>query len=181
DGNWKQRKFGELLKEFSKRSTVENEYTVLSSTTLGMEIRDGRVSGVSNIGYKIIKDGDLVLSPQNLWLGNININSIGIGLVSPSYKTFQIVGVNQNFLASILKSAHMLNAYRSASTQGASVVRRNLNIAQFHEITVKIPSKREQEMIGNLFLSLTKTVAIHQQKLYELKKIKRTLLQRMLI
>src|SRR5699024_1074185 len=79
-----------LLKEFSIKSSIENEYQNLSSTNSGMEFRRGRVSGSSNRGYKIIDNGDLVLSPQNLWLGNININKLGKGLVSPSYKTFSI-------------------------------------------------------------------------------------------
>ena len=74
--DWEERKFGELLKEFSIKSKIEDEYNVLSSTNSGMEFREGRVSGTSNLGYKIIKNGDLVLSPQNLWLGNININNI---------------------------------------------------------------------------------------------------------
>ncbi|WP_316381830.1 restriction endonuclease subunit S, partial [Enterococcus faecium] len=63
---WEQRKLGEMVKQFSIKSKKEDEYTVLSSTNSGMEIRDGRVSGTSNLGYKIVEDGDLVLSPQNL-------------------------------------------------------------------------------------------------------------------
>lgn len=49
--DWEQRTLGDILKEFSIKSKVENEYTVLSSTNSGMEIRNGRVSGVSNLGY----------------------------------------------------------------------------------------------------------------------------------
>nr|WP_242427937.1 restriction endonuclease subunit S [Enterococcus faecalis] len=64
EGDWKQRKLGDFLEDFSKKSTIENEYIILSSTNNGMEIREGRVSGNSNLGYKIIDDGDLVLSPQ---------------------------------------------------------------------------------------------------------------------
>jgi len=124
--DWKQRKLGDILKEFSIKSKNENEYTVLSSTNRRMEIRDGRVSGISNLGYKIIDDGDLVLLPQNLWLGNININDIGIGLVSPSYKTFKFVNVDINFVRPQLRTPRILEEYKNASTQGASVVRRNL-------------------------------------------------------
>ena len=43
--DWEQRKLGDVLEEFSNKSTVEDEYTVLSSTNTGMEFRDGRVSG----------------------------------------------------------------------------------------------------------------------------------------
>ncbi|HDL6577916.1 TPA: restriction endonuclease subunit S, partial [Enterococcus faecalis] len=54
EGDWKQRKLGDFLEDFSKKSTIENEYIILSSTNNGMEIREGRVSGNSNLGYKII-------------------------------------------------------------------------------------------------------------------------------
>ena len=86
--DWKKERLSKYLNEISDKSTVENQHTILSSTTTGIEIRDGRVSGVSNLGYKIIKKGNVVLSPQNLWMGNINYNKeFEIGLVSPSYKT----------------------------------------------------------------------------------------------
>lgn len=104
--DWVQCKFGELIEEFSEKSVEENQYPVLSSTNKCMEFRDGRVSGTSNLGYKIIDNGDLVLSPQNLWLGNININNIGKGLVSPSYKTFKITGVDGKFLTFSRQEIH---------------------------------------------------------------------------
>ena len=40
---WVQRKLGEVLREFSIKSKIENEHTVLSSTNSGMEFREGRV------------------------------------------------------------------------------------------------------------------------------------------
>ena len=107
--DWEQRKLGDVLEEFSNKSTVEDEYTVLSSTNTGMEFRDGRVSGTSNLGYKIIEIDDLVLSPQNLWLGNININNLEKGLVSPSYKTFKLRNIDKEFFRPQLRTKKCLN------------------------------------------------------------------------
>ncbi|MFV0499173.1 MAG: restriction endonuclease subunit S, partial [Bacilli bacterium] len=47
---WEQRRLRDILIEFSEKSKKENEYKVLSSTNIGMELRDGRVSGQSNVG-----------------------------------------------------------------------------------------------------------------------------------
>jgi type I restriction enzyme, S subunit len=176
---WEQRKLGEILEEFSEKSVVEDEYPVLSSTNKCMEFRDGRVSGSSNLGYKIIDNGDLVLSPQNLWLGNININDIGKGLVSPSYKTFKVTGVDGNFLNPQLRKPAMLNAYKEASTQGASVVRRNLDLDLFNGITIKAPSLEEQSKIGNYFASLDHAITLHQRKSDEFRELKKYMLQNM--
>ncbi|MDD9791734.1 restriction endonuclease subunit S [Priestia megaterium] len=176
---WEQRKLGEMLKEFSIKTKTENEYTVLSSTNSGMEIRNGRVSGTSNLGYKIIEDGDLVLSPQNLWLGNINVNDIGKGLVSPSYKTFKFVDLDSQFIEPQLRLPRMLEEYKNASTQGASVVRRNLELESFYQIPIRVPSWKEQKKIGSFFKQLDDTTTLHQRELELLQDTKKSLLQKM--
>ncbi len=179
--DWENCKLGKMLQEFSVKSKVENEYTVLSSTNNGMELREGRVSGASNIGYKIVENGDLVLSPQNLWLGNININNIGRGLVSPSYKTFKFIKVESNFINPQLRTAKMLEEYKNASTQGASVVRRNLEIDSFYQIPLRIPVRVEQDKIGLFFSNFDQYIDLHQKKLDTLKATKKAFLQKMFI
>ena len=156
-------KLGEILQEFSEKSVIENQYPLLSSTNTGIEYRDGRVSGEHNVGYKIIDQGDLVFSPQNLWLGNININHLGRGIVSPSYKTMKIVNYEAGFLEPILRSEHMLNQYKLASIQGASVVRRNLDPALFDEIEVPYPGLEEQRKVAAIFEQMESAVAPHQR------------------
>ncbi|MDY3210191.1 MAG: restriction endonuclease subunit S [Candidatus Enterosoma sp.] len=160
---WGQVKLGEILQEFSEKSVIENQYPLLSSTNTGIEYRDGRVSGEHNVGYKIIDQGDLVFSPQNLWLGNININHLGRGIVSPSYKTMKIVNYEAGFLEPILRSEHMLNQYKLASIQGASVVRRNLDPALFDEIEVPYPGLEEQRKVAAIFEQMESAVALHQR------------------
>ena len=170
---------GDVLEEFSNKSTVEDEYTVLSSTNTGMEFRDGRVSGTSNLGYKIIEIDDLVLSPQNLWLGNININNLEKGLVSPSYKTFKLRNIDKEFFRPQLRTKKMLELYKQASVQGASVVRRNLDMDLFEQIELNIPMIEEQAKIGEYFFNLDYLITLHQRKCEETKKLKKYMLQKM--
>ncbi|MGR5883543.1 restriction endonuclease subunit S [Bacillus cereus] len=141
--DWKKGQLENFLVEYIEKTTIENEYTLLSSTNNGIEERNGRVSGLSNIGYKIIRKGNIVLSPQNLWLGNINYNSeYEIGIVSPSYKTFNIVQSDNYFISTYLRLPIMLKKYAQSSLQGASIVRRNLDIDLFNQITIFIPSQK---------------------------------------
>lgn len=180
--DWKKERLSKYLNEISDKSTVENQHTILSSTTTGIEIRDGRVSGVSNLGYKIIKKGNVVLSPQNLWMGNINYNKeFEIGLVSPSYKTFSVENAEECFLVYYLKLPKMIYSYGQASVQGASVVRRNLDIDLFNQIVVLMPNREEQEKIGNFFKQLDETIAGHELKLATYQDLKKALLQRMFV
>ncbi|MCT3109346.1 restriction endonuclease subunit S [Lactococcus lactis] len=179
DEEWKNQNLGHILHEFSNKSKKENEFPVLSSTNNGMEIRNGRVSGSSNIGYKIISNGTLVLSPQNLWLGNININDIGEGVVSPSYKTFNIVNVKSEFIAPFLRTPKMLENYKNSSTQGASVVRRNLEIESFYQISLLLPRIEEQEKVGSFFKILDQLISLQEQKIALLREQKKGFLQKL--
>lgn len=179
---WKDYKFEDIFAEFSVKSKRENEYRILSSTNNGMEIRTGRVSGGSNIGYKIINDGDIVLSPQNLWLGNINLNDIGIGLVSPSYHTFKIININPLFIKPQLHSKQMLFKYKMASIQGASVVRRNLDMNAFSKITLKAPTNElEQGKIAIFCSYIEKIIGFQQKRINYLITLKKALLQNMFV
>src|SRR5699024_6933953 len=178
---WEQRKLENFLQEYSIKSKIENEYPLLSSTNKGMEYREGRTASESNIGYKILEINDLVLSPQNLWLGNININTLVTGIVSPSYKTLKINNLNLYFLLPQLKTKRMLEKYKQVSVQGASVVRRNLDFTEFMNIDLIVPENKEQKKIGNFFKQVDSLITLHQRKLEKLKQLKKFLLQNMFI
>ncbi|HEM3173718.1 TPA: restriction endonuclease subunit S [Streptococcus suis] len=180
EDDWEEVKLGEVLVEYNKKSEIENQFELLSSTNSGIEPRSGRVSGESNIGYKIIKRGMVVLSPQNLWLGNINYNAkFEIGIVSPSYKVFNIYGPNELFLATVLRLPQMFFEYAQASVQGASIVRRNLDLDLFGSILVPLPTLPEQEVIGSFFQTLDQEIAQVEDKLASLKEMKKTLLRKL--
>lgn len=179
--SWREYKFKEILSEFSMKSKKENEYEVLSSTTSGIELRVGRVSGHSNVGYKVVNNDDIVLSPQNLWLGNINLNDMGVGLVSPSYHTFKIININPFFIKPQLKTKRMLFKYKMASVQGASVVRRNLSRDAFSEITLRAPKKAEQIKIAHLFFHIDNIINMQQNQVNQLLNMKKFLLQNLFI
>ena len=173
---------GHYLVEYNEKTKVENQHELLSSTNNGIEPRTGRVSGESNVGYKVLKKGMIVLSPQNLWLGNINYNSeYELGIVSPSYKIYDIERVDKRFLAVLIHHPYMLFEYGQASVQGASVVRRNLDLDLFKEIQIPLPSIKEQKIIGLFFQKLDRAIAKQEEKVNYLKESKQTLLRKMFI
>ena len=181
--NFTKVKLGEILKEKNIKSTYEDQYPVLSSTNSGIELRNGRTNSSSNIGYKVLSKNELVLSPQNLWLGNININfNFGNGLVSPSYKVFSLTNnVNIIYLNSLLHHPKMIYLYKVVSVQGASVVRRNLDIEAFENLTLKLPSIEAQDKIGNLLDKNKQLIDNLENKKEQFSKVKTTLLNTMFI
>lgn len=142
---------GEILIERSERTKENNQHEVLSSTVKGIfpqrEYFSKDIASENNVGYKIIRLHDVVLSPQNLWMGNINYNGkFDVGIVSPSYKIFSIAeGFDKEYIAATLKTHRALYNYMLVSEQGASVVRRNLNMEEFEQLVFKIPSFDQQQ------------------------------------
>ena len=151
---------------------------MLSSTVKGIfsqrEYFSKDIASENNVGYKIIRLHDVVLSPQNLWMGNINYNDkFDIGIVSPSYKIFSIAeGYDKRFVSALLKTHRALYNYMQVSEQGASVVRRNINMEAFEQLTFKIPPYTTQCEIGRILDSMQKRlgIAISTQSCLEQQK-----------
>ena len=144
----------DILTERTEKTKENNQHEVLSSTVKGIfsqrEYFSKDIASENNIGYKIIRLYDIVLSPQNLWMGNINYNEkFKVGIVSPSYKIFSIKAeFDKRFVAFILKTHRALYNYMLVSEQGASVVRRNLNMEAFEQLVFRMPPYDKQREIG---------------------------------
>lgn len=178
-------RIGDILKERAEKTTVNNQHEILSSTVKGIfsqrEYFSKDIASENNVGYKVIRLHDVVLSPQNLWMGNINYNDrFEVGIVSPSYKIFTIAEkYDKTFIASMLKTQRALYNYMLVSEQGASIVRRNLNMEAFEQLVFKIPPYKKQCEIGRTMLALRTRLAIAnaikiaygQQKQWLLRKM----------
>ena len=177
----------DILQEMEERSTAPNQYQVLSSTVKGIfsqkEYFNKDIASEDNKGYKVVRRGHIVLSPQNLWMGNINYNDrFDIGIVSPSYKVFSIKeGFNPIFIAALLQTKKALNEYMLASEQGASIVRRNLNIEAFMAIKFRIPDARQQDSLSLAITAINAKLNNEQCYLEQLTMQKSCLLENMFI
>ncbi|MFX4211067.1 restriction endonuclease subunit S [Aliarcobacter butzleri] len=185
--DWEEKKLGDLLNECKEKSTMNNQFDVLSSTkdsvVLQSEYFNREIASSDNTGYKILRVNQLVFSPQNLWLGNINVNTkYEVGIVSPSYKIYDF---KNNFLVQyakyFIKIPRMMYEYGQASEQGASVVRRSLNIELFNSILISLPSVEEQTKIANFLSSIDSKIEQVQKQLNSTKEFKKALLQQMFV
>jgi type I restriction enzyme S subunit len=185
---WEKKRLGELIEEVSEKSDKSNQFRVISSTAKGLFFQDEyfnrEIASADSTGYKILRLNQLVFSPQNLWLGNINVNtSIDIGIVSPSYKIFEFKKTYTfpNYCKYFLLTHKMMFSYEMCSEQGASIVRRNLNMSLFFEIPLLLPSLPEQTKIAN-FLSVIDDKIHHTQKQIEqAEQWKKGLMQKMFV
>lgn len=183
----KQISLRDILEERKEKSIENNQYEVLSSTVTGIysqrEYFNKDIASANNSGYKIVRRGDIVLSPQNLWMGNINYNDrFEKGIVSPSYRVFSIRNMfDERYVAFLLKTKKALWAYSLVSEQGASIVRRNLNYESFLEISLKIPSYDKQKEIGEVITAVSNKLLLEQSLFHSINRQKRFLLGNLFI
>ena len=137
----------------------------------------GHQRGASNKGYKKIKYGTMVLSTQNLHLGNANVNQrFEHGMVSPAYKTYDITGCSVELIAQWIKSAAAKRFFYNATTVGASVCRRNVEWDTLYEQPLYLPGIDEQDKIVKFLSLISERINKQQQFIVSLKKYKRGLL-----
>ena len=136
----------------------------------------GHQRGASNKGYKKIKYGTMVLSTQNLHLGNANVNQrFEHGMVSPAYKTYDITGCSVDLIAQWIKSDAAKRFFYNATTVGASVCRRNVEWDTLYEQSLYLPCRDEQEKVAKFLGLLSNRINKQQQFVSALKKYKRGL------
>ncbi|WP_253293490.1 restriction endonuclease subunit S [Kineothrix sp. MSJ-39] len=183
DNDWEQRKFGSLLDETKNKTSVEDEDTLLSCAINGMYLNSELFShfrGASNVGYLKVKKNDLILSAQNLHLGNCNVNlRFEHGIISPAYKVYELVDCNPLFMQAWVKRDSTKNFFLRASTEGASICRKNIVWEELYKQELLVPDIEEQKKIGAYFDYLDHLITLHQRKCEDTKKLKKYMLQKM--
>lgn len=186
EGEWKNVKFGILLLECTDKSTSEDEDILLSSAINGVFLNSelfGHQRGRSNIGYRKVRRNMLILSAQNLHLGNANVNlRFEHGLVSPAYKIYDLYNVLPEFMYHWIKREETKKFFLDATTAGASLCRKNIVWTDLYKQNILLPkSDTEQQSIASFFTSLDRQIALHTQRLEKLKQIKAACLDKMFV
>lgn len=171
-GEWRKVRLGDCIKEINERTTENNQYQVLSVTKDGIfsqeEYFKKQIASENNIGYKILRRNNLVFSTMNLWMGSIDVlTNYDIGIVSPAYKIFEF---NENLMLPeygnyFMKSYYMLEMYKFCSEQGASIVRRNLDLKQLLGIEINVPSIKQQEKIAKVLKNVDSIIDKYERLL----------------
>jgi type I restriction enzyme S subunit len=170
-------KLGQLLREICNKTTVNNQYPVLTSSKSGIYLQDEyftkNVASKNNIGYKIIKKGQFTYRSMSD-TGDFFINCMEcteIGIVSPAYPVFEIVDerkVNREFLKLFFKSASF-NKKISMLSKGST--RLSLKYKDLKEIEIELPAFDVQADIANKINTMSKNRLAIEKKMSNLSEI----------
>lgn len=186
EGEWKCVEFGSLITECLDRTSEEDEDILLSSAIDGLYLNSELFShfrGQSNKGYRKVKKNMLILSAQNLHLGNANVNlRFEHGMVSPAYKIYYIHDCNPELLSHWIKREETKKLFLDATTSGASVCRKNIVWNDLYKQVLCLPQYvDEQKKLADYFTSLDSQISFQTQRLEKLKQIKSACLDNMFV
>lgn len=183
--DWEQRKFEEAFIERREKTERENEDILLSCAINGMYLNSelfGHFRGTTTIGYLRVKKYDLILSAQNLHLGNANVNlRFEHGIISPAYKVYDLNNCDPEFVQAWVKDENTKNFFLAATTEGASQCRKNIEWETLGKQAIPMPSIEEQRQIGAFFKNLDNLITLHQRKVEKLQILKKSMLEKMFV
>lgn len=181
DNAWEQRCLGECFEE-------RNE-NMPKGELISVTINDG-VKRFSELGrhdnsnenkskYKKVCVGDIPYNSMRMWQGASGY-SMYEGIVSPAYTVLKPKeGVNSRCVSYLFKREDMIHTFQ-LNSQGITSDNWNLKYPKLSQIGIFLPlNLREQEKIVECFVKLDHLISLHQRKLEMLKKVKKSMLEKM--
>ena len=179
--DWEQRKVNEIIEDYIEKTTIQNQYTVLtSSQQKGIVYQeeyfsDRQVTTNANIGYYVLPRGYFTYrsrSDTNVFVFNRN-DIIDKGIISYYYPVFFNKNSDSDFLLRRLNTGIERQITMAAEGTGQHV----LAHSKFKNMDIFVPHLDEQKRIGKYFESLDHLITLHQRKLEKLKIIKKSMLE----
>ena len=168
---WEQRKLGDNIVEYKEKTTINNQYPVLTSSRKGIffqtDYYDGnQIASVDNTGYNIVPYGFFTyrhMSDDEIF--HFNINDITEnGIVSTLYPVFTTdENLDSRYLQYQLNYGKEFAKYAILQKQGGSRTYMYLN--KLKELRLTIPnSVEEQKKISAYFMKLDSLITLHQRE-----------------
>lgn len=186
DDAWEQRKLGDNIAEYTEKTTINNQYPVLTSSRRGIffqtDYYDGnQIASADNTGYNIVPYGYFTyrhMSDDEIF--HFNINDITEnGIVSTLYPVFTTdENLDSRYLQYQLNYGKEFAKYAILQKQGGSRTYMYLN--KLKELRLTIPNfVEEQKKISAYFMKLDNFITLHQRKFEKLTNVKKSMLEKM--
>ena len=189
DNAWEQRRLGELADKVTEKNTLLAKTEVLTnSAEFGIinqrEFFDHDIVNENNIGgYYIVRERDFVYNPRisvSAPVGPINCNKLGkSGVMSPLYTVFRVHDIDSVYLEYFFKTSRWHSFMRFNGDSGVRSDRFSIKTELFYKMPIPITKYCEQVKIGKHFSKLDHLISLHQRKLEMLKKVKKSMLEKM--
>ena len=186
DGEWEEKKLGELLMEVKETTTDTNKIPLYSLTIDdGVTSKTERyergflVTKKDNV-FKVVSPNDFVSNPMNLRFGAVGYNQNAFSVcVSGYYDVFRFKEDGTSvFWNNYLKSDLLLHKYDEIAI-GSLIEKRRVYFSNLQNLKVFVPSVCEQRKIASCLSIMDDQINAYTEKFALLRQYKKGLMQRM--
>ncbi len=181
---WKTVKLGDYILEYTEKTTVNNQYPILTSSRKGLFLQSDyykkQIASENNIGYNIVPYGYFTyrhMSDDEIFKFNIN-TIVENGIVSTLYPVFTTKNLIDKWLLYTLNYGSEFSKYARMQKQGGS--RTYMYLEKLKKIKLTFPPIKEQEKIAEILSTQDKVIELKQKLIDRKKQQKKWLMQNLL-
>lgn len=130
--------------------------------------------------YKVVRPNDYAYNPMNIRFGAVARHKGDISVsVSGYYDIFTTIHESDLvFMDSFLTCGPMITYYNKVST-GSLIEKQRVHFSDFLEFSLALPPLEERKKIAEILTTQDKVIELEQQKIEEIKKVKKFFLSKM--
>lgn len=181
--DWKESSIGEYICEYTEKTTIPNQYPVLTSARTGLMLQteyysNRQVTTENNVGYNILPFGYVTFRSRSDD-GRFRFNENRIikrGIISYFYPVFSFSEeVCHEYMLYLLN----FSIYRRMYPYAEGTAQQVLSLKKLGQLKYSLPLVAEQKKIAEILATQDKAIELQARKIEELKRFKKGCLEKM--
>ena len=181
--DWKESPIGEYIREYTEKTTIPNQYPVLTSARTGLMLQtdyysNRQVTTEDNVGYNVLPYGYITFRSRSDD-GRFRFNENRIierGIISYFYPVFSFSEeVCHEYMLYLLN----FSIYRRMYPYAEGTAQQVLSLKKLGQLKYSLPLVAEQKKIAEILATQDKAIEPQARKIEELKRFKQGCLEKM--
>ena len=181
--DWKESPIGEYIREYTEKTTIPNQYPVLTSARTGLMLQtdyysNRQVTTEDNVGYNVLPYGYITFRSRSDD-GRFRFNENRIierGIISYFYPVFSFSEeVCHEYVLYLLN----FSIYRRMYPYAEGTAQQVLSLKKLGQLKYSLPLVAEQKKIAEILSTQDKAIELQGRKIEKLKRFKKGCLEKM--
>lgn len=181
--DWKESPIGKYIREYTEKTTIPNQYPVLTSARTGLMLQtdyysNRQVTTEDNVGYNVLPYGYITFRSRSDD-GRFRFNENRIierGIISYFYPVFSFSKeVCHEYVLYLLN----FSIYRRMYPYAEGTAQQVLSLKKLGQLKYSLPLVAEQKKIAEILSTQDKAIELQGRKIEELKRFKKGCLEKM--
>lgn len=181
--DWKESPIGKYIREYTEKTTIPNQYPVLTSARTGLMLQtdyysNRQVTTEDNVGYNVLPYGYITFRSRSDD-GRFRFNKNRIierGVISYFYPVFSFSEeVCHEYMLYLLN----FSIYRRMYPYAEGTAQQVLSLKKLGQLKYSLPLVAEQKKIAKILATQDKAIELQARKIEELKRFKKGCLEKM--